>query len=103
MPRLALFAALTWRRATRQGGLASIVGGALAVVFFELILPRIAPSVMEGAPGAGAGVFGADAWGIPSIYPSAIISIGALIIVSLLTAPPTAKELEPLFGEKKAA
>ena len=31
----ALFAALTWKRATRQGGVASIVGGALATVFFE--------------------------------------------------------------------
>ncbi len=99
----ALFAALTWKRATRQGGVASIVLGALAVIFFELVLPRLAPAVMEGAPGATAGVFGADAWGIPSIYPSAIISIGALIVVSLLTAPPTAKELEPLFGAQKAA
>ncbi len=99
----ALFAALTWRRATRQGGVASIVLGSLAVIFFELVLPRIAPGVMEGAAGANAGVFGADAWGIPSIYPSAIISIGALIVVSLLTAPPSAAELDPLFGEKQAA
>ncbi len=99
----ALFAALTWKRATRQGGVASIVLGSLAVIFFELVLPRIAPSVREGAAGANAGVFGADAWGIPSIYPSAVISLGALIIVSLLTAPPTEKELAPLFGEKQAA
>ena len=35
----ALFAALTWKRATRQGGVASIVGGALATVFFEVLLP----------------------------------------------------------------
>ena len=47
----ALFAALTWKRATRQGGLASIVGGALATVFFEIVLPRIAPGVMEAANG----------------------------------------------------
>ena len=99
----ALFAALTWKRATRQGGVASIVLGSLAVIFFELVLPRLAPSVMQGAAGASAGVFGADAWGIPSIYPSAVISIGALIIVSLLTAPPTAQELEPLFGTQQAA
>ena len=95
----ALFAALTWKRATRQGGLASIVSGALATVFFELILPRIAPSVMEGASsGSASQVFGGDAWGIPSIYPAAIISIGSLIVVSLLTPPPGRAELEPLFG-----
>ncbi len=83
----ALLAALAWKRATRQGGLASIVGGAVATVFFELVMPWIAPSVMVGT----------DAWGIPSVYPAAVISIGLLIVVSLLTPAPTAKELEKLF------
>jgi SSS family solute:Na+ symporter/sodium/proline symporter len=83
----ALLAALTWKRATRQGGLASIVGGAVAAVFFEVLMPRLAPSVMVGT----------DAWGIPSIYPAAVISIGLLVFVSLMTPPPTAKELEKLF------
>jgi SSS family solute:Na+ symporter/sodium/proline symporter len=92
----ALFAALTWKRATWQGGVASILGGAVATVFFEFVLPAIAPGVMQGAAG-GTSYFGADPWGIPSIYPSAIISIGALVIVSLLTPAPTRKELERLF------
>ncbi len=83
----ALFAALTWKRATRQGGLASIVGGAAAAVFFEIVLPWLAPGVMEGG----------DAFGIPSIYPAAIISIGLLVIVSLVTPRPSAEELEKLF------
>jgi SSS family solute:Na+ symporter len=96
----ALFAALTWRRATRQGGLASIVGGFVATVFLELILPRVAPSVMQAAQGqTGAAVFGADPWGIPSIYPAAVISIGLLVVVSLLTPPPTEDQLKPIFGE----
>ena len=99
----ALFAALTWKRATWQGGLASITLGAVATVFFELVLPRVAPGVMQAAPGvAGAQVFGADPWGIPSIYPSAIISIGALILVSLLTPPPKPETLEQMFGRKQA-
>jgi solute:Na+ symporter, SSS family len=98
----ALFAALTWKRATRQGGLASIVGGAVATVFFEVLLPRIAPGVMQAAHGltglaAINSTFGADPWGIPSIYPSAIISIGLLVVVSLLTPPPTREVLERLF------
>ena len=96
----ALFAALTWKRATRQGGLASIVVGALAVVLFEVVLPRVAPGVLEGATGKGAAYFGGDPWGIPSIYPAAVLSVGALVVVSLLTPPPTEKELAPLFGEK---
>jgi solute:Na+ symporter, SSS family len=83
----ALFAALTWKRATRQGGLASIVGGAVATVFFEVLLPYLAPSVMIGT----------DAWGIPSFYPAAIISIGLLVVVSLMTPPPRPEELEKLF------
>jgi SSS family solute:Na+ symporter len=99
----ALFAALTWKRATRQGGLASIVSGAIATVFFEIVLPRIAPSVMQAAQGkTGVQVFGGDPWGIPSIYPAALISIGALVIVSLLTKPPDAEQLRPLFGEHRA-
>jgi SSS family solute:Na+ symporter len=97
----ALFAALTWKRATRQGGLASIIGGTLAVIFFELILPKIAPSIVQSAQGAaGAQVFGGDPWGIPSIYPAAIISIGSLILVSLMTPRPKAEELEKLFPKK---
>lgn len=92
----ALFAALTWKRATRAGGVSSIVGGALATIFFEFVLPWLAPGVMEGAAG-GSDYFGKDPWGIPSIYPSAAISIGLLVIVSLLTRPPSPKDLEKLF------
>ncbi|HQP94405.1 MAG TPA: hypothetical protein PK570_10680, partial [Thermoanaerobaculia bacterium] len=94
----ALFAALTWRRATWQGGLASIIGGAVTTVFFEFILPWIAPGVMQGAAG-GSDYFGKDPWGIPSIYPAALVSIGLLIVVSLLTPAPKPETLEPIFGK----
>ena len=93
----ALFAALTWKRATKAGGLASIIGGALATIFFEIVLPRVVPSVMVAAKEGS--YFGADAWGIPSIYPAAVISIGALVIVSLLTPKPSDEQLAPLFGQ----
>ena len=101
----ALFAALSWKRATWQGGVASIVGGSLAAVFFEFGIKAVAPGVMEGANGltgaaAMASNFGADPWGIPSIYPSAIISIGLLVIVSLMTPKPDPKTLETLFGKE---
>jgi hypothetical protein len=42
---------------------------------------------------------GGDPWGVPSIYPAAIVSIGALILVSLATPPPKAAELETFFGK----
>jgi SSS family solute:Na+ symporter/sodium/proline symporter len=91
----ALLAALTWKRATRAGGIASIVSGTLAVILLELVLPRVAPSIMVAA--SEGSYFGADPWGIPSVYPAALISIGSLIVVSLLTPPPKPEELAPLF------
>lgn len=83
----ALLAALAWKRATRQGGLASILLGALSVVLLDVVVPQVLPHVMRDG----------DPWGIPSIYPAALVSIGALVIVSLMTPPPKAEELEPLF------
>ncbi len=84
----ALLAALAWRRATKAGGVASIVSGALMALVFELVIPNVFPEVLRGG----------DPWGIPSIYPAAIVSIGALVGVSLLTSPPTEEQLRPLFG-----
>ncbi len=86
----ALLAALAWRRATRAGGLASIVSGAVMALVFELVIPNAFPQVMMGG----------DPWGVPSIYPAALVSIGALVVVSLLTPKPTREELEPLFGKE---
>ncbi len=85
----ALLAALAWKRATRAGGLASIVSGAFMALIFELVIPNAWPQVLQGG----------DPWGIPSIYPAALVSIGSLVVVSLLTSPPTEEELAPLFGE----
>jgi len=85
----ALLAALAWRRATRAGGLASIVSGAFMALLFELLIPNAWPQVLQGG----------DPWGIPSIYPAALVSIGSLVVVSLLTPPPGEQELAPLFGE----
>jgi Na+/proline symporter len=87
----ALLAALAWRRATQAGGLASIVSGAAMALVFELLIPNVFPGVLRGG----------DPWGVPSIYPAAVVSIGALVIVSLLTSPPDEERLKPLFGEKQ--
>jgi SSS family solute:Na+ symporter/sodium/proline symporter len=100
----ALLAALTWRRATRFGGVLSIVTGALATLFFEFILPKVAPGVMQAAAGAtGADVFGTDPWGIPSIFPAFALSLGALVFGSFLTAAPAGEDLKKTFPDEKPA
>jgi len=85
----ALLAALTWKRATKAGGLASILSGAAMALIFELLIPIAFPEVLMGG----------DPWGIPSIYPSAFVSIGMLLIVSWMTPPPKPEELGTLFDK----
>jgi Na+/proline symporter len=89
----ALLAALAWRRATRAGGVASIVSGAAMVIILDLVVPRFFPGVMQGG----------DPWGIPSIYPAGIVSIGMLIVVSLSTPKPRPEDLVKLFPEDSKA
>jgi SSS family solute:Na+ symporter len=88
----ALIAALAWKRATRAGGLASILSGTLMTLFLDKIVPILWPSVMRGNE-----IYGKDPWGIPIIFPALIASAGALIIVSLLTKPPDQKVIMKLF------
>jgi SSS family solute:Na+ symporter len=87
----ALLAALAWKRATRAGGLASILSGAAMAIVFELVIPNLFPHVMRGG----------DPWGIPSVYPAALVSFGLLVVVSLLTPRPQPEQLASLFGSKK--
>jgi Na+/proline symporter len=89
----ALLAALTWRRATKAGGLASIILGTVACLglkLFSSIRPELSP---EGDP-----------FGIPLIYPSFVVSVLALVVVSYLTPPPSQEALDRVFkpGETEA-
>jgi len=83
----ALIAALAWKRATRAGGITSILSGAGLALILELIVPAVWPQVMRGG----------DPWGIPSIYPALLVSILALVVVSCLTPPPDRETVEKLF------
>ncbi|TEU09248.1 MAG: sodium:solute symporter family protein, partial [Candidatus Aminicenantes bacterium] len=87
----ALIAALAWKRATKAGGLASIISGTAACIVLKVLAEVLPP---DKAPEG-------DPWGIPIIYPALIISLGSLIIVSLLTKKPKPEELEKFFPEKK--
>jgi Na+/proline symporter len=89
----ALLAALTWKRVTKAGGMASIISGTVACLFLRImteILPeRLTPD--------------GDPWGIPLIYPALVISISALIFVSLATKKQSPEMIEKFFPEKTDA
>lgn len=87
----ALLAALAWKRTTRAGGLASIISGTVVCIFLKILVEVLPP---ELAPDG-------DPWGIPMIYPALIVSLGSLIIVSLLTKKPKPEELEKFFPKKQ--
>ncbi len=86
----ALLAALVWKRATRVGGLASIISGAVTAILFELVIPRAFPSVLKAG----------DPWGIPSIYPALLVSVFFLVAGSLLSPKPKPEELKTFFTIK---
>lgn len=88
----ALLAALSWKRVTRAGGLASIISGAVVTIFLKAA-GYIWPSIMVPMNDPNG-----DPWGIPMIYPALIISIFMLITVSLVTKPPKPEEFKELFS-----
>jgi len=86
----ALVAALVWRRATKVGGMASIIGGTTVALFLRIMVEVLPPSrVIEGDP-----------WGIPIIYPALLVSLIALIAGSMLTKKPEPDKLKKFFPER---
>ncbi len=71
-----LFAGLYWRRATREGALASMIVGLVGALAFSYYARFIAPMPMH-----------------PSIYGFAL-SVAAMILVSLVTKKPSEKVLD---------
>jgi SSS family solute:Na+ symporter/sodium/proline symporter len=86
-----LIAALTWKRATKAGGIVSIISGTAACILLKIMAGVLPPGK---APDG-------DPWGIPIIYPALAVSIIALVVVSLLTPKPKSEELEKFFPKKK--
>lgn len=86
----ALIAALAWKRTTKIGGLISIISGTFVCISLFIMTKILPPDkVPDGDP-----------WGIPIIYPALIVSLGSLIVVSLLTRKPKPEELEKFFPDK---
>jgi Na+/proline symporter len=89
----ALIAALTWKRVTKLAGLVSIISGTLACLLLRIMVEVLPPEkVPEGDP-----------WGIPIIYPALAVSVGSLILVSLLSKKPKPEEYAKFFPEKETA
>ena len=74
----ALLAAFVWPRATRQGGVASIATGILTTIGWEAAA-AFRGSVLEPS----------YLLGIETVYPALLLSISALVVVSLVTPAPT--------------
>ena len=89
----ALIAALAWKRATKAGGLASIISGAVVSVGLYAA-GFIWPSIMVpyGNPNG-------DPFGLPLIYPAFVVSVTALIVVSYLTKAPEEEDIKELFSD----
>jgi solute:Na+ symporter, SSS family len=85
-----LIAALAWKRATKAGGIVSIISGTAACILLKIIAGILPP---DKAPDG-------DPWGIPIIYPALAVSVIALVVVSLLTPKPKPEALEKFFPKK---
>lgn len=84
----ALIAALAWKRATKPGGLTSIIGGSVVCITFKILTYVLPPEYVPDG----------DVLGIPLIYPSLFSSLFCLIVVSYLTPKPCEEDLKELFG-----
>jgi solute:Na+ symporter, SSS family len=82
----ALLAAFLWRRATRHGGVASIATGMVVTLAWE-----IGARAMAGPDGSPR-----YALNLPTVYPAFVMSVVALVAVSLATKAPNAEDLAPL-------
>lgn len=95
-----LLATFFWRRVTKEGGIASILAGMLTVVIIEVI-----NRTLTDADGNVIGEL--DLWIMQFPYdskmiaiPALIMSIAALIVVSLLTKPTPKEITDPFFEEE---
>ena len=83
----ALLAAFLWKRATKEGAIASIITGATVTIVWTYFLPgwegftNLHPFLQE------------------LTYPAAGLSVSALVVGSLLTSPPPPESLDQFFND----
>ncbi|MGC9198044.1 MAG: sodium:solute symporter family protein [Acidobacteriaceae bacterium] len=78
-----ILAAFFWRRATAQGAVASIAAGTVTTVSWGWITPHLP-----------AGMAATDA-----IVPALVVSVLSLLVVSLMTAPPSESQLRQVVED----
>ena len=83
----ALLGALLWRRATAQGGVASILVGMLTTLVWEIV------ALARGVDGAPAYLLGLE-----TAYPALALSISTLVVVSLATPRQTDEQVAALYS-----
>ena len=79
---LVLFS-LFWKRTNRAGAIAGMLGGGIMVFFWKLVIRPLG-----------------GAWNIYELLPAFLFSCALIIIVSLVTAPPS-DEIQAEFDEVK--
>jgi SSS family transporter len=77
-----VLAGVVWKRATREGAITSMIGGLLGVVGWKLY---------------------GDTASIDPVVPGFLLSLGLMVVVSLLTPKPPATATDPYFGDEPAA
>jgi SSS family solute:Na+ symporter/sodium/proline symporter len=89
-----VMAAFFWKRATRQAAVVSVAAGTLFTVAWNVI------PMFYGSPGPGAGAappsFVDVMTNVDAIYPAVLVSVAALVGISLLTPPPSRQQSELL-------
>lgn len=93
----ALLAAFLWKRVTAQGGVACIAGGLSSIVGIK-ILNTLGMSFTRTLGGTEFDFASSDY----IVLPGVVISVGLLIVVSLLTKPSPREKWEPFFDEGEA-
>jgi SSS family solute:Na+ symporter/sodium/proline symporter len=79
-----ILAAFFWRRATAAAAVASIAAGTIITIFWDTpFIHHNVPAILSDRD---------------AIFPALIASLLCLVTVSLVTAPPTEKQLQP-FSE----
>lgn len=87
-----LVAAFLWRRATPQGGVACIAGG-LGTILGLALLGRLGVDFVVTLGGIDFDFASSDYIVIPGV----VVSVGMLVLVSLLTPPPAPEAWAPFF------
>lgn len=87
----ALLATFFWKRVTKEGGIASILGGMLSVVILEVLNRTLDLSSIES--GLLSFLLDSEMIAIPAL----IVSILSLVLVSLLTKPTDSQKVAPFF------